>query len=216
MKYVPAFDDLIDLGENEWELRVSWLITLKLRVTKQVTKDEITYLIKKVDGLIKINSYLRFTILPTMGRTVVRLTFFYKGPLETVAKKQTQDFYKRGVEIFKRDMEGIEAKESIEAKPNPATRQPSLNVESRSSASYDDTFPSILEMKTVSSKRVTLKDVDSVLEEAVVKSINSPILVLLSDGTNIVELRFKGGDLVKIKGDLSSLKESVDVILKSK
>ena len=55
------------------ERQVSWMITVTLRVTMQQSRDEITYLIKKTEGLVKINSYLRFIILPTRDRTVVNL-----------------------------------------------------------------------------------------------------------------------------------------------
>lgn len=77
MKYVPSFKGLKET-DHGWELQVSWVITLTLEITRQIGRDEITYLIKKNNGLIKINSYLRFVILPTKDRTVVRLTFFYK------------------------------------------------------------------------------------------------------------------------------------------
>ncbi|MBW9140938.1 MAG: SRPBCC family protein [Candidatus Aramenus sp.] len=202
MKYVPAFKGIERTGEDEWELKVSWLITLKLKVIRQVTRDEVTYLIKKTEGMIKVESYLRFVILPTKGRTIVKLIFFYKGPFEGIARRQTEAFYKRGVEIFKRDME--------------LAGTPEKTAESKVVVSGNNQFPSILEMKTVEVKRISAKDVEDVIGEAIAKSLDAPVLLILSDGENVVELKFYGGDVVESKGDVKSLKEPIKVIVKTK
>ncbi len=193
MKYVPSFKSLKET-ENGWELQVSWMITVTLRVTMQQSRDEITYLIKKTEGLVKINSYLRFIILPTKDRTVVRLTFFYKGPFERVAKRQTEEFYRRGVEIFKRDLESaqVERKEEREA-PNNAKL--------------------LLNMRTLLSTQIGKDQLDEVLEQAMLWSVNSQVFVLISDGSRRVELRFRNGDL-ESGGDLSSLGDKITVIVK--
>ncbi|MCI2414053.1 MAG: SRPBCC family protein [Candidatus Aramenus sp.] len=202
MKYVPAFKGIERTGEDEWELKVSWLITLKLKVIRQMTRDEITYLIKKTGGMIKVESYLRFVILPTKGRTVVKLIFFYKGPFEGIAKRQTESFYKRGIEIFKRDME--------------SARTPEKTTESKVVVSGNNQFPSILQMKTVEVKMISAKDVEDVIGEAIAKSLDAHVLLILSDGENVVELKFYGGDVVESKGDLKSLKEPIKVVVKTK
>ncbi|MEM3347738.1 MAG: SRPBCC family protein [Metallosphaera sp.] len=198
MKYVPSFKSLKEM-EGGWELQISWLIKINLQITREVKKDEITYLIRKVDGLIKIDSYLRFVILPTAGRTVVRLTFFYHGPFERIAKRQTEEFYKRGVEIFKRDLES-----------SPKLTYGTGGSQQRRSDS------DLLEMKTLLAKKVDKSELDDVLEEAMMWSINSPVKVILTDGVNKVELILKDGDLEESKGEISSLGEKLTVLVKGK
>lgn len=194
MKYVPSFKSLKETEEG-WELQVSWMITVTLRVTMQQSRDEITYLIKKTQGLVKVNSYLRFLILPTRDRTVVRLTFFYRGPFERVAKRQTEEFYRRGVEIFKRDLESIPGEERREERGVPS------NVKL------------LLGMKTLLSKQVGKDQLDEILEQAMLWSVNSQVVVLVSDGSRKVELRFRNGDL-ESGGDLSELGDMITVIVK--
>ncbi|AWS00741.1 SRPBCC family protein [Metallosphaera hakonensis JCM 8857 = DSM 7519] len=198
MKYVPSFKGLKET-DHGWELQVSWVITLTLEITRQIGRDEITYLIKKNNGLIKINSYLRFVILPTKDRTVVRLTFFYKGPFERIAKRQTEEFYKRGVEIFKEDLESMgsrPAEEAVVRKSDPNSRL------------------TLLKMKTLLSKIIDRGELDDVLEQAMIWSVNSEVIVIVSDGKGKVELVFDKGDLKTVNGDFNSLNDKLTVLVK--
>ncbi|MFP3205142.1 MAG: SRPBCC family protein [Metallosphaera yellowstonensis] len=194
MKYVPAFKDLRETDDG-WELEVKWLLALKMRVVRQVTRDEVTYLIKKTEGIIKVNSYLRFIVLPGRDATTVRLTFFYDGPFQGIAKRQAEGFYARGVEIFKADME----------------KGASLRKE------WNEVVPSegkIYQMRTVLAKKIKRYELESILEEAMIKSVDYPVVVVVSDGNKMVQMNFRGGDLESQNGDLESLGENVTVLVK--
>ncbi|MEM0065089.1 MAG: SRPBCC family protein, partial [Metallosphaera sp.] len=123
----------------------------------------------------------------------------YHGPFERIAKRQTEEFYKRGVEIFKRDLES-----------SPKLTYGTGGSQQRRSDS------DLLEMKTLLAKKVDKSELDDVLEEAMMWSVNSPVKVILTDGVNKVELILKDGDLEESKGEISSLGEKLTVLVKGK
>jgi len=125
----------------------------------------------------------------------VRLTFFYDGPFQGIAKRQAEGFYARGVEIFKADME----------------KGASLRKE------WNEVVPSegkIYQMRTVLAKKIKRYELESILEEAMIKSVDYPVVVVLSDGNKMVQMNFRGGDLESQNGDLESLGENVTVLVK--
>lgn len=65
-------------------------------MTRKILTDEIDYEIKKSEGIIKISSYLRYIIIPKpQGKTLLKIIFFYQGPFESIARKQTEEYYKK-------------------------------------------------------------------------------------------------------------------------
>lgn len=62
----------------------------------------------------------------------------------------------------------------------------------------------LLNMRTLLSTQIGKDQLDEVLEQAMLWSVNSQVFVLISDGSRRVELRFRNGDL-ESGGDLSSL-----------
>jgi len=195
LKYVPHFKELKEL-ENGWELHVSWLFDVKLHVSRIITMNEVSYVVTKTEGLIKIKSDLRFLIIPQKDFTKVILTFTYDGPFQSLVKRQADSFYKKGVEIFKKDMEGMGKKV----------------VEVRSSSSGE--VP-VYMLKTLMAKKVAKTELDKVLEDAMIMSVDKPTVVIISDGSNKVTLSFRNGDLFSKEGDINSLNgEMVTVLVK--
>ncbi|EZQ11060.1 polyketide cyclase [Candidatus Acidianus copahuensis] len=207
MKYVPNFKDLKKIN-NEFELDVKWLFTIKLEVNLQTTRDEITYLIKKVKGLIKINAYLRFIILPTNRKTILKLIFFYQGPFERLAKKQADLFYKRGKDIFSKDIE------NFKKIPDKESENSVLLENSREIVVNNNAKPIYL-MKTLFVKKINKSELEEVIENSMLESAEGEVILILSDEKNMVELTFKNGDLTFQKGDLTSLGDSIIAMLKS-
>ncbi len=191
IKYVPNFKDLKEV-EDGWELYVHWLFTIKLKIIRIVSNDEISYLIKKSEGMIKLNANLRFIILPSKKITRVKLVFFYQGPFERFAKKQADEFYKRGVKIFEEDLKKKAIIQTTEGNQIP-----------------------VYNMRTILAKKVQKQEVENILEDAMVKSVDKLIVLILSDGKNTVELTFNKGDVISQKGDLNSLEGEITVIMKS-
>ncbi|BAB66953.1 STK_08120 family protein [Sulfurisphaera tokodaii] len=195
LKYVPAFKSLKRLDENSWELEVKWLFTIKLKVKRIIGTDEVTYTIEKTEGLIKISASLRYVILTPKNRnTILKIIFSYEGPFESIAKKQTEEYYRRGVEIFKRDLEKLEEKH--------------LNIQ-RVTTKFD-----ILNMKTILAKGIKRGEIEDILTRAMIESVNSRVLVILSDDKTIVELIFENGSLEDSKGDINTLGENIKVLMK--
>jgi hypothetical protein len=191
MKYVPNFKDLKET-EDGWELDVHWLFTIKLRIIRIVTENEISYLIKKSEGMIKLNANLRFIILPTKGITKVNLVFFYQGPFERFAKRQADEFYKRGVKLFEEDLKKRAVVQTAQGQEIP-----------------------VYTMRTILAKKIQKDELEDILEDAMVKSVDRMIVLILSDGKNNVQLTFNKGDVISQKGDLNSLQGEVTVIMKS-
>ncbi|BDC17293.1 STK_08120 family protein [Acidianus sp. HS-5] len=191
IKYVPNFKDLKET-EDGWELYVHWLFTIKLKIIRIVSNDEISYLIKKSEGMIKLNANLRFIILPTKNITKVKLVFFYQGPFESFAKRQADEFYKRGAKIFQEDL-----KKKTVVQTNEGSEVP------------------LYAMRTILAKKVQKQEIESILEDAMVKSVDKLIVLILSDGKNTVELTFNKGDVTSQKGDVNSLKGEITVIMKA-
>ncbi|WP_240872137.1 hypothetical protein [Acidianus infernus] len=69
-------------------------------------------------------------------------------------------------------------------------------------------------MKTIFSGKINKDELEKYLEIAMVKSVNSTVVVILSDERNIVEIKFKGGELVAQKGDLDSLSSPITILIK--
>ncbi|AAK41106.1 SRPBCC family protein [Saccharolobus solfataricus] len=194
MKYIPHFKDLKRVDDG-WELYVSWLFTIKLKVKRVFTNTDIIYLVEKSEGLIKIKSSLRFTIFPSKGGiTIVRLVFFYDGPFESIVKGQADAFYRKGKEVFKTEM----------------TKEKRIQEEQNGVKGE----VSIYEMKTIFSGKINKDELEKYLEIAMVKSVNSTVVVILSDERNIIEIKFKGGELVAQKGDLDSLSSPITILIK--
>ena len=195
LKYVPHFKELKEV-ENGWELHVSWLFDIKLHVSRIIAMNEVSYVVTKTEGLVKIKSELRFLIVPQKDFTKVILTFIYEGPFQSLVKRQADSFYKKGVEIFKKDMEGM-GKEVVEVKSTASGQVP------------------VYMLKTVLAKKVTKAELDKVLEDAMIMSVDKPTVVILSDGSNKVTLSFRNGDLVSKEGDINSLNgEMITVLVK--
>ncbi|QIW24772.1 DUF3211 domain-containing protein [Sulfolobus sp. S-194] len=196
LKYVPAFKSLKKIDEDKWELEVKWLFTIKLKVKRIIGTDEVTYTIEKTEGLIKISSSLRYVILTPKNRnTILKIIFSYEGPFESIAKKQTEEYYRRGVEIFKHDLERLEGKH--------------LNTQ-RIITKFD-----ILNMRTIFAKEIKKSEIEDILTRAMIESVNSRVLVILSDNKTIVELIFENGSLEDSKGDINNLGENIRILMKS-
>ncbi|MFP3200679.1 MAG: hypothetical protein RXR43_00225 [Sulfolobus sp.] len=85
-------------------------------------------------------------------------------------------------------------------------------VEVRSSSSGE--VP-VYMLKTLMAKKVTKTELDKVLEDAMIMSVDKPTVVIISDGSNKVTLSFRNGDLVSKEGDINSLNgEMVTVLVK--
>ncbi|BFH72224.1 DUF3211 family protein [Sulfurisphaera javensis] len=196
LKYVPAFKDLKQINENTWELEVKWLFTIKLTVKRIIGVDEITYTIEKSEGLIKIKSYLRYIILsPKVGQTTLRILFYYEGPFESIVKKQTEEYYKKGKEMFEKDLQ------RIRGETNYTAEIPKINI-------------NVINMQTILAKEIYKNEIEDILTKAMVESVNSKVIALLSDENQLVEITFENGSLVESKGDINSLKNKIKVILK--
>ncbi|QXJ32266.1 SRPBCC family protein [Saccharolobus shibatae] len=196
MKYVPHFKDLKRV-DNGWELYVNWLFTIKLKVKRVFTNTDIIYLVEKSEGLIKIKSSLRFTVFPSKGGIIIiRLVFFYEGPFESIVKGQANVFYKRGKEVFKTEM----------------TKEKRIVIQERQNG--EDGEVPIYKMKTIFSGKINKDELEKYLEMAMAKSVNSMVVVILSDERNIVEIKFKGGDLVSQKGEVESLSSPITILIK--
>ncbi|MEM4000753.1 MAG: SRPBCC family protein, partial [Saccharolobus sp.] len=72
----------------------------------------------------------------------------------------------------------------------------------------------IYKMKTIFSGKINKDELEKYLEMAMAKSVNSTVVVILSDERNIVEIKFKGGDLVSQKGEVESLSSPITILIK--
>jgi len=198
LKYVPAFKNLKQIDDNTWELEVKWLFTIKLTVTRRMGTDEIDYDIKKTEGLIKIASYLRYILMPKRnGKTVLKIIFFYKGPFESIAKGQTEQYYKRGMKIFEEDLKRLKEGQKVD------NNQIDLGIKE-----------DLLNMETVMAKEINKNELEDIVAKAMIESINTRVILLISDGNNIAELKFKDGSLEETKGDINSLNGKIKVLMK--
>lgn len=72
----------------------------------------------------------------------------------------------------------------------------------------------LLKMKTLLSKIIDRGELDDVLEQAMIWSVNSEVIVIVSDGKGKVELVFDKGDLKTVNGDFNSLNDKLTVLVK--
>ncbi|AWR96958.1 DUF3211 domain-containing protein [Acidianus sulfidivorans JP7] len=206
MVYVPHFKNLKEIDSNSWELKVSWLFSLSILVTREVSSNEITYFLKKTSGMFKILSYLRFNILPKKDNKVdVILTFYYKGPFESIAKNQAKKFYENGQKIFQQEIQKINNNQPIIVN-NPR------NIVTKVNESSSDI--QILKMRTILAKEIEESELENIIEDSMVQSVGKTIVLILSDGENNVELKIKDGDLISQKGEIDKLHGKIKVIIK--
>ena len=199
LKYVPAFKDLKQIDENTWELEVKWLFTIKLTVTRRIGTDEVDYEIKKSEGLVKISSYLRYIIIPKRnGKTILKIIFFYKGPFESIAKRQTEEYYKRGAKIFEEDLKRLKEGQKV-----TSGAQVSLGIKE-----------DLLNMETIMAKEINKSELEDIIAKAMIESINAVVILLISDDITIVELKFKDGSLEEAKGNINALKDKIKILMK--
>ncbi|MEM4138013.1 MAG: hypothetical protein QW250_00445, partial [Sulfolobaceae archaeon] len=68
-------------------------------------------------------------------------------------------------------------------------------------------------MKTVFSKRISKAELKSVIERAVLESVESRVLLILSDNNSTVKMEFHNGDLIYSEGDINSLQDNNIIVL---
>jgi len=199
LSHIPAFRDLKQIDENTWELDVKWLFTIKLTVTRKIFTDEVNYTIKKSEGVIRLSGYLRHIIIPKRpNKTLIRIIFFYQGPFESIAKRQAEEYLKKGMKFFEEDLNKM--KEKIE------------NVQEQENEI--ETKEDLLKMETIMAKEVDKSELEDIIAKAMVESIDSEVLLLISDGSNIVKLKFKEGSVEETKGDVNSLENRIKILMK--
>ena len=199
LSHIPAFRDLKQIDENTWELDVKWLFTIKLTVTRKIFTDEVNYTIKKSEGLIKLSGYLRHIIIPKgSNRTLIRIIFFYQGPFESIAKRQAEEYLKKGMKFLEEDLNKM--KEKIE---NSQGQENKIEIKE-----------DLLKMETIMAKETNKSELENIIAKAMIESIESEVLLLISDGSNIVKLKFKDGSLEETEGDLNILENKIKVLMK--
>lgn len=99
--------------------------------------------------------------------------------------------------MFEKELRKLEEKEISETTPVVAN----LNI-------------GLLKMKTILAEEISKDQLESIIEKAMLESINSKTVLLLNDDKNIVEMSFINGTLEDIKGDVNQLSNQIKVILK--
>jgi len=207
LPHIPAFRNLKQIDKNTWEMDLKWLITLKLIVKREILTDEVIYTIKKTEGNIKISAYLRHVILQKgLNKTLVKILYFYQGPFEgTIAKRQAEEYFDKGMKIVEEDLNRI-MKERMKEE---------IKIEQKQGDGIE-IKEDLLRMETLFAKEIDKGELESVIAKAMIESIGSEILLLVSDGKNIVQLKFKDGSLEESKGSVDVLGNKVKVLMKRK
>lgn len=207
LPHIPAFRNLKQIDENSWELDLKWLITLKLIVKREILTDEVIYTIKKTEGNIKISAYLRHVILQKgPNKTLIKIIYVYQGPFEdTIAKRQAEEYFDKGMKIVEEDLNRI-MKERMKEE---------IKIEQKQGDGIE-IKEDLLKMETLLAKEIDKNELESVIAKAMIESINSEILLLVSDGESVVQLKFRDGSLEESKGNIGSLGNRVKVLMKRK
>ena len=72
----------------------------------------------------------------------------------------------------------------------------------------------LLNMETIMAKEINKNELEDVIAKAMIESINTEVILLISDDSNIAELKFKDGSLEETKGDVNVLKDKIKILMK--
>ncbi|WP_150111352.1 hypothetical protein [Candidatus Acidianus copahuensis] len=192
---IPFFKSIKQTNENTYLVKVGWLISVETKVVKIRLKNRITYMMEHRD-FPRIIAKLDHKIEPLFGKseqTTVEITFYYKGPFESLARSEAKKIYKRIREKF-----DIIAKKI--AKPEMQQEE----------ISY------ISGMKTINSGLIGRDNMEMLIDKVIVESVDNDVEIIFSDGENVVKMVFSKGDLVYSAGSINSLKDSIKYIIKKK
>jgi len=205
LRHIPAFRGIKQIDENTWEMDLKWLINLKLIVKREIFSDEVNYTIKKTEGRIKISGYLRHILLQKgPNKTLVRINYLYHGPFEnSIAKRQAEEYFEKGMIFFEQDLKKM--KEKLQNAQEYGKGGNRIEIKE-----------DFLKMETIMAKEVDKSELDNIIAKAMIESVNYEILLLVSDGENIVQLKFKDGSLEESKGNINELGNRVKVLMKRK
>ncbi|ARM74980.1 hypothetical protein [Acidianus manzaensis] len=194
MKYIPMFNDIINIDENTFLVKIGWIFNIDLKVFKISNKNRITYIVEH-KSFPSIVGKLDHILEPKQGQqnlTEINIIFYYSGPFEIIVKLQARKLYN-----------SIQKQFSVNNYSNLKLEEKEFNEEKT-------------QMKTILSGTIDIQNIDTVISKAILESKENEIELIISKGDTSIKLIFIDGTLVKQIGSLSDLKGRSKFLLRKK
>jgi len=146
-------------------------------------------------------------ILPIGNMTKIRIKFIYDGPLENTSRKEMEEAYKTIAINLDADIKKYCEEKKCYTEEKDSTKKSIDNMSFKGLKIY--------EMKTVLRKEIQKSELDRILDQAAIDSIDKDIIVIIENGNGIIRFHFSNGDLVEKEGDLDTLGNNLKVLIKS-
>ncbi|QGR19813.1 hypothetical protein [Stygiolobus azoricus] len=205
VKYFKPAKKMEKIGPDEWILYLHRFKTVKSKLTRVITNREIEFIITSLEWP-KFKMALIIYILPTVNMTKIRIKFIYDGPIENTSRKEMEEAYKTIAISLNADIKKYCEEKKCYTEEKDSTKK-SDNMSFKGLKIY--------EMKTVLRKEIKKSELDKILDQAAIDSIDKDIIVIIENGNGIIRFHFSNGDLVEKEGDLDKLGDNLKVIIKS-